>query len=184
MKCIIWTTNRTGYPHSSWVTMQLYSPFYPQISQDQRQVQADHRWDTAREPPAVFPEQRLLETHLLKEEFAPQNEVASIYLKGGSTVTTSPFVVGEAQAAKWNSLLCTFQQCQGCNPAHLFSYCQTNQPKVLGIFLQNITIHKKQGKKNRSISKVCFSTRHLLLEAQLGVFFSLLKRCLPSFNLL
>lgn len=137
----------------------------------------------AREPPAVFPQQHLLETHLLKEEFAPQNEVASIYLKGGITVTTSPFVVGEAQAAKWNSLICTFQQCHGCNPAHLLSYCQTNQPKVLGIFLQNITIHKKQGKKKWSISKVCFSTRHLLLEAQLGFFFLPFEKVPSQFQL-
>lgn len=136
------------------------------------------------EPSAVFPQQCLLERHLLKDDSAPQNEIASICLKGESSVTTSPSSAWGGTGAEQNNLLCTFQWCHEHSPARLFPYCQTQTSQRIWDFLQNITIHRKQRKKKGSFSKAWFSTRNFLLEAQIFFFPSLLKKCPPSFSLL
>lgn len=165
MKCIIWSTN-AAYLSPVGADAATFT-FLLQISRHQQQVHADHRLDGARRATSSTP------TTAPAGDTLRFNQIASIYLKRGSTVTTSPLVLGEAQAASPDDSLRTFQRCRGCNPAHLSPCCQMDQPEILRIFFpHNITTHKEQRRKKGSCSKAWFSTKNFLLEAQNNFIFS------------
>lgn len=119
--------------------------FLLQISRHQQQVHADHRLDVARRATSSTP------TTAPAGDTLRFNQIASIYLKRGSTATTSSLVLGEAQGASPDNFLRTFQRCRGCSPAHLSPCCQMNQPEILRIFFSPQYYHTQRAEKEERI---------------------------------
>lgn len=167
MKCVIWTTDHmTILPrHGQWCNcIHLVTPDFMGPAPGP----GSHKWHMARRATSSIPTAECAGWDSLKEDFAPQNEIALICLM--EEALPHLFLPGGLQGAEQDHLLSTFQQCHRFSPAHLFPHCQTQTSQSIWDFLQSISIHKMQSKKKGSFSKAWFLTWNFHLQAYMYFF--------------